>query len=138
MEITVFFLKYTATTEIYTYGHTLSLPDALPILCELAWPNSHARPKVTMRGERRAISEPPARLQSCRCSVNCKGRQRCDFPRSSGGSSTVGGRIKSRPILAATARAPPLRLRPTARRRSPERRRKHRMGPGRERRGKDG
>src|SRR3546814_11430117 len=27
----VFFFKYTATTEIYTYGHTLSLHDALPI-----------------------------------------------------------------------------------------------------------
>src|SRR3546814_20165728 len=26
-----FFLKYTATTEIYTYLHTLSLHDALPI-----------------------------------------------------------------------------------------------------------
>src|SRR3546814_10578550 len=26
-----FFLKDTATTEIYTYGHTLSLHDALPI-----------------------------------------------------------------------------------------------------------
>src|SRR3546814_10239451 len=26
-----FFVKYTATTEIYTYGHTLSLHDALPI-----------------------------------------------------------------------------------------------------------
>src|SRR3546814_12418462 len=25
------FLEYTATTEIYTYGHTLSLHDALPI-----------------------------------------------------------------------------------------------------------
>src|SRR3546814_14886130 len=27
-----FFLKYTATAKIYTYGHTLSLHDALPIL----------------------------------------------------------------------------------------------------------
>src|SRR3546814_16889438 len=26
-----FFFNYTATTEIYTYGHTLSLHDALPI-----------------------------------------------------------------------------------------------------------
>src|SRR3546814_1555012 len=32
----VFFFKYTATTEIYTYCHTLSLPDALPI-----WPRHH-------------------------------------------------------------------------------------------------
>src|SRR3546814_18421717 len=28
---TFFFFNYTATTEIYTYGHTLSLHDALPI-----------------------------------------------------------------------------------------------------------
>src|SRR3546814_2806255 len=27
----VFFVTHTATTEIYTYGHTLSLHDALPI-----------------------------------------------------------------------------------------------------------
>src|SRR3546814_11764784 len=26
------FFNVTATTEIYTYGHTLALPDALPIL----------------------------------------------------------------------------------------------------------
>src|SRR3546814_17157049 len=31
----VFFFNDTATTEIYTYGHTLSLHDALPI-CPIA------------------------------------------------------------------------------------------------------
>src|SRR3546814_14950376 len=31
MYVLVFFVNDTATTEIYTYGHTLSLPDALPI-----------------------------------------------------------------------------------------------------------
>src|SRR3546814_8301966 len=31
-----FYFKDTATTEIYTYGHTLSLHDALPILIGLA------------------------------------------------------------------------------------------------------
>src|SRR3546814_15419445 len=30
-EVVVFFFKYTATTEIYTYVHTRSLHDALPI-----------------------------------------------------------------------------------------------------------
>src|SRR3546814_2205359 len=30
--VCIFFVKYTATTEIYTYVHTLSLHDALPIL----------------------------------------------------------------------------------------------------------
>src|SRR3546814_14494035 len=29
-EIVIFFCNDTATTEIYTYGHTLSLHDALP------------------------------------------------------------------------------------------------------------
>src|SRR3546814_16611083 len=29
-----FLFKYTATTEIYTYCHTLSLLDALPIFCD--------------------------------------------------------------------------------------------------------
>src|SRR3546814_6270032 len=29
--VMIFFFMYTAPTEIYTYGHTLSLPDALPI-----------------------------------------------------------------------------------------------------------
>src|SRR3546814_16605565 len=32
MTILFFFFKETATTEIYTYLHTRSLPDALPIL----------------------------------------------------------------------------------------------------------
>src|SRR3546814_11998168 len=32
----MFFLNDTATTEIYTYGHTLSLHDALPIWRPLA------------------------------------------------------------------------------------------------------
>src|SRR3546814_15473312 len=31
MYLSSFFFYVTATTEIYTYGHTLSLPDALPI-----------------------------------------------------------------------------------------------------------
>src|SRR3546814_16855615 len=31
LEFGVFFFNDTATTEIYTYGHTLSLHDALPI-----------------------------------------------------------------------------------------------------------
>src|SRR3546814_5332154 len=32
----IFFLYDTATTEIYTYGHTLSLHDALPIFAALS------------------------------------------------------------------------------------------------------
>src|SRR3546814_14050984 len=37
----IFFFKYTATTEIYTYLHTLSLHDALPI---------YAAPRLTSVG----------------------------------------------------------------------------------------
>src|SRR3546814_13263331 len=33
VDFEVFFFNYTATPEIYTYGHTLSLHDALPIFC---------------------------------------------------------------------------------------------------------
>src|SRR3546814_8845815 len=36
-----FFFKDTATTEIYTYGHTLSLHEALPI----SVPRVHGRPR---------------------------------------------------------------------------------------------
>src|SRR3546814_19622069 len=39
----IFFFNDTATTEIYTYCHTLSLHDALPILPDLASP-AHAKP----------------------------------------------------------------------------------------------
>src|SRR3546814_17583140 len=37
----VCFLNDTATTEIYTYLHTLSLLDALPILLALTPPQAH-------------------------------------------------------------------------------------------------
>src|SRR5216110_2867697 len=38
-----FFFNDTATTEIYTSSHTLSLHDALPILCSMAAADSSAR-----------------------------------------------------------------------------------------------
>src|SRR3546814_3766182 len=51
----VFLFNYTATTEIYTYGHTLSLHDALPI-CRVQ-PSSEGRgvrrPSRGVRGHRR-------------------------------------------------------------------------------------
>src|SRR3546814_15856268 len=40
----MFFLNDTATTEIYTYGHTLSLHDALPIC---AWNASGPKSRLT-------------------------------------------------------------------------------------------
>src|SRR3546814_15481827 len=70
----VFFFKDTATTDIYTYWHTLSLHDALPISCgglrrprRLAVPRRRAWPggEGPVRGERatgRGGGEVPARL----------------------------------------------------------------------------
>src|SRR3546814_8821380 len=59
-----FFCNATATTEIYTYGHTLSLHDALPI-CRLRRPPAPARTRPARPGRmprRRAGAGPPARL----------------------------------------------------------------------------
>src|SRR3546814_10824693 len=44
-----FFFNDTATTEIYTYGHTLSLHDALPILSR-AWRLSTVQIGITLIG----------------------------------------------------------------------------------------
>src|SRR3546814_8416923 len=55
-----FFFNETATTEIYTYGHTLSLHDALPIFHVLADGRDmagqdvlHGRARRVGRGEQR-------------------------------------------------------------------------------------
>src|SRR3546814_5104191 len=45
-----FFLNDTATTEIYTYSHTLSLHDALPI-------SAAAHPPIESRSRAAAISD---------------------------------------------------------------------------------
>src|SRR3546814_11660458 len=49
-----FFFKDTATTEIYTYGHTLSLHDALPI-CEAIRQNLVARDFGAHKGRRTEV-----------------------------------------------------------------------------------
>src|SRR3546814_18868452 len=46
----VFFFNYTATTEIYTYVHTLSLHDALPIFLHVARAFAAGRPEVEAAG----------------------------------------------------------------------------------------
>src|SRR3546814_15264121 len=46
----VFFFNDTATTEIYTYGHTLSLHDALPISPPGAWAARAARAMTAAAG----------------------------------------------------------------------------------------
>src|SRR3546814_7213190 len=53
--VACFFFNDTATTEIYTYGHTLSLHDALPIFA------AHGRASTAsawMRRSGRALSRP--------------------------------------------------------------------------------
>src|SRR3546814_10634443 len=57
-----FFFKDTETTEIYTYGHTLSLHDALPIYLSRADIDAEQRPQRRERS-RRAV---PAPRGACR------------------------------------------------------------------------
>src|SRR3546814_19152919 len=53
----VFFFNDTATTEIYTYLHTLSLHDALPILVNVAGLQHGCGGQRTQLGQRRGRSE---------------------------------------------------------------------------------
>src|SRR5213076_2818569 len=48
---TFFFFNYTATTDIYTVGNTLSLHDALPILDLLEHPQERLLRQVLRRPE---------------------------------------------------------------------------------------
>src|SRR3546814_7149016 len=63
-----FFFNDTATTEIYTYGHTLSLHDALPILGERAGAASEITPELralaVSRYTPKTMVNPPADLRS--------------------------------------------------------------------------
>src|SRR3546814_13625253 len=74
MMFILLFVKDTATTEIYTYLHTLSLHDALPIFvpsCRLAITAAHDR------GNRRAPSAGDAR-RYCAAGANvARARDRC-------------------------------------------------------------
>src|SRR3546814_3398899 len=56
------FFNDTATTEIYTYLHTLSLHDALPI-SRARRPLSHPRCSAARGATARSSSSPPAALQ---------------------------------------------------------------------------
>src|SRR3546814_8980420 len=78
----VFFFNDTATTEIYTYSHTLSLHDALPI-----WSARHsARPPPRPRRCRRWSPR-----QRCLCFCLCRGRRGrgCRGPAAAPGRRTV-------------------------------------------------
>src|SRR3546814_19302408 len=65
----VFFFNDTATTEIYTYGHTLSLHDALPISMRTGRP-----PQAGAAGPLRYLARPIAfstlALSVSDCSMN--------------------------------------------------------------------
>src|SRR3546814_15330089 len=58
----IFFFNDTATTEIYTYGHTLSLHDALPICEARADPTAQAE-ILAIRRAAAAMGTP--RLTEC-------------------------------------------------------------------------
>src|SRR3546814_13409696 len=60
----IFVLNYTATTEIYTYCHTLSLHDALPISvgnleyqCVTSIVDAHTQANRAVRGELDGIAQ---------------------------------------------------------------------------------
>src|SRR3546814_11999326 len=48
--VCILFFNYTGTTEIYTYGHTLSLHDALPISLPAIQDRLHVRVSVVHVG----------------------------------------------------------------------------------------
>src|SRR3546814_5732417 len=58
MLILVFFFNDTATPEIYTYRHTLALPDALPI----SSPNARAAWRDARHRARRELQPAPASI----------------------------------------------------------------------------
>src|SRR3546814_17301475 len=68
-----FFFNDTATTEIYTYGHTLSLHDALPIFGPtknpFSWPcKVKPRPSITSSAPSSAhFAIQPSTLSLCAC-----------------------------------------------------------------------
>src|SRR3546814_16127111 len=65
--VVIFFFNETATTEIYTYGHTLSLHDALPIFCSLCFMCSGlVEMKVWMRPRWAGLMASAARSMSAR------------------------------------------------------------------------
>src|SRR3546814_550483 len=54
-----FVFNVTATTEIYTYGHTLSLHDALPICWRVAWrTRRRARPPEAFADQASGYPQP--------------------------------------------------------------------------------
>src|SRR3546814_15337885 len=78
-----FFLTDSATTEIYTYGHTLSLHDALPISN-----NQLATPEAGFILARRGILFAPDYVMNAggiisglEATNSMPGRSRVDFPR---------------------------------------------------------
>src|SRR3546814_11028606 len=80
MSLSILFFNATATTEIYTYLHTLSLHDALPILTSvgLLQGNRHVAPFAVVFPAQAA----PARGGAARCRLSdhfIVGLPRCQY-----------------------------------------------------------
>src|SRR3546814_13649848 len=75
----LFFFNDTATTEIYTYGHTLSLHDALPILAstvrKAARSTRCSTPSSPTKGSRMFSSASPTATSSAASSSRCRSEE---------------------------------------------------------------
>src|SRR3546814_17813152 len=71
LDVLLFFFNDTATTEIYTYGHTLSLHDALPISACRA--PAAPRPRRDCPAPAGAAGY-PVRTSRSRCDARCRVR----------------------------------------------------------------
>src|SRR3546814_16537945 len=60
-----FFLKDTATTDIYTYGHTRSLHDALPISAVLLSRQARVRGAAAVREHAATNARPQTSARPC-------------------------------------------------------------------------
>src|SRR3546814_19254702 len=105
----VFFFKYTATTEIYTYLHTLSLHDALPICSHSVRPVASAAvgrerpgPFCTSRNdEKRSDSSISQNPPGPDCA---KSRKRCSLSFSASSAATCSVTSKRMPMTPPHAR----------------------------------
>src|SRR3546814_12586018 len=77
--VLLFFFKYTATTKIYTSGHTLSLHDALPFCTHLHGPargRRHDRVAVPIKADEAGSGDGVLALMEAveRCQDRLQGR----------------------------------------------------------------
>src|SRR3546814_2878156 len=70
-----FFFNDTATTEIYTYGHTLSLHDALPILSRKAQTASSRSVRPVNRRRSTSTNTPKSYVASSNCRKSARSEE---------------------------------------------------------------